>query len=146
MSRRERMDHIAILKKKWLEKILDKRKTIESRWYTTRRAPWNTIVQSDILYFKTTGELVTATATVGRVFQFMLSEKSPKDILLKYWKEIGIAKEEIVPWSKELQKKKYCILIELKNPKSIPAFNINKKGYGNMNAWICIDDVKRIIL
>jgi len=41
--------------------------------------------------------------------------------------------------------KKYCILIFLKNPVIIKPFKINKKGYGSMSAWICInkiDDIK----
>ena len=29
-----------------------RRKTIESRWYQTRRAPWNGIAAGDVVYFR----------------------------------------------------------------------------------------------
>lgn len=39
------MHHLAILKKSWplIPKILNKQKTIESRWYKVKCAPWNKI-------------------------------------------------------------------------------------------------------
>ncbi|MEI7477466.1 MAG: hypothetical protein WCJ81_02865 [bacterium] len=39
------MDHVAIMKKsrKLIPKIVSGEKTIESRWYQTKRAPWNTV-------------------------------------------------------------------------------------------------------
>jgi len=48
------MNHIAIMRKSWglAEKILTGEKTIESRWYETRRAPWGKIKKGDIVYLK----------------------------------------------------------------------------------------------
>jgi hypothetical protein len=42
--------------------------------------------------------------------------------------------------------KKYCILIFLTSVKHIDPFKINKKGYGNMSAWISVKNIKEIIL
>lgn len=52
------MHHVAIMKPSWklIPKILSGEKTIESRWYQTRRAPWNGIAAGDVVYFKDSGE------------------------------------------------------------------------------------------
>jgi len=43
------MDHVAIMTPSWklIPKILDGKKTIESCWYQTRRAPWGKIAIGD---------------------------------------------------------------------------------------------------
>ena len=133
------MHHLAILKKEYnfLDLILKSKKTIESRWYQTKRTPYNRIKPGDIIFFKESGQPVSAKAEVSKVLQFDLKQTKVKDILNKYGKQIGIN------YSKELNKN-YAILIFLKNPKTIPKFNINKSGYGNMSAWITIKNIKKI--
>jgi len=72
------MHHLAIMKKsmKLLPKIISGEKTIESRWYTTRRAPWNRITANDTVYFKNTGEPVIVSARVAKViFHENLNQK-----------------------------------------------------------------------
>jgi len=66
------MEHVAILKKSWgfTKKILDGRKTVESRWYTTKKAPWDCIKEGDIVYFKDSGEPVTIKTTVAKVERY----------------------------------------------------------------------------
>ncbi|MBI3413268.1 MAG: hypothetical protein HY051_04265, partial [Candidatus Aenigmarchaeota archaeon] len=66
------MYHVAIMKKSWglTEKILDRRKTIESRWYKHRRTPWNKIKKGDTVYFKNSGEPVSIKTRVKKVMQF----------------------------------------------------------------------------
>lgn len=51
------MHHIAIMNGPWnlIPKILSGEKTIESRWYRTRRAPWGGIRAGDTVYFKDSG-------------------------------------------------------------------------------------------
>jgi hypothetical protein len=44
----------------------------------------------------------------------------------------------------DLADKKYCILIYIKNSKSIEPFEIDKTGYGAMCAWITINDIDTI--
>lgn len=66
------MNHIAIMKKSWelIPKIISGEKTIESRWYKNRIAPWDRISEGDTVYFKDSGEPVSAVATVSKVLQF----------------------------------------------------------------------------
>ncbi len=76
-------------------------------------------------------------ATVEKVLTFEnLTPDKIDELLHTYGKEDGI-KEKDIPIFKELFKdKKYCLLIYLKDVKPIQPFEINKKGFGAMAAWI----------
>jgi len=143
------MDHVAIMKKSWglIEKILNGQKKIESRWYSTRRKPWDNIIKGETVYFKDSGELIKINAEVSRVVQFSdLTPKRVKKILDEYGKEDGLEKDKIPDFFEIFKDKKYCILIYIKNPKKIKPFGINKKGFGNMSAWITVNNIKDILI
>ncbi|MDB4984456.1 MAG: hypothetical protein JWM20_635 [Patescibacteria group bacterium] len=139
------MHHVAIMNKKWklIPKILSGEKTIESRWYVTRRSPWNAISAGDTVYFKDAGERVTAKADVEDVLQFEnYSEKELRAILKKYGARICFSSlETAFDWCAG---KKYCILVFLKNPKSITPFGIDKTGFGNACAWIAVKNISQL--
>ncbi|MBW3013017.1 hypothetical protein KY340_02320 [Candidatus Woesearchaeota archaeon] len=139
------MEHLAIMKKSWklIPKILTGEKKIESRWYMAKYAPWNRIKSGETIYFKDSGEKLTAKATIEKVLQFEnLNEAKVKVLLDKYAADLGIknAPEDL----KFLKNKKYCILIFLKNAQKIEPFNINKTGFGNACAWICADSIETL--
>jgi ASC-1-like (ASCH) protein len=140
------MHHIAIMNKSWnlIPKIVSGQKTIESRWYQTRRAPWNAIREGDIIYFKNSGELVTARATVSKVLQFnLLNINHIKDIVKKYGKDICIVNPDPHTWGNTLPK--YCILMHLKDAYYVDVpFRIDKTGFGAGAAWLCVEDVGAI--
>jgi ASC-1-like (ASCH) protein len=141
------MDHVAVMKKSWglTEKIVTGQKTLESRWYKTRRLPWDKIKPGDDVYFKDSGGPVRVKAKVRKVLQFDgLSPAKTKRILSKYGKaDLGAA--GIMPEIREyVSGKNYCILVFLTGAKKIKPFEINKKGYGAMSAWITVDDIKKI--
>ncbi|TSD03460.1 MAG: hypothetical protein Athens071416_141 [Parcubacteria group bacterium Athens0714_16] len=141
------MVHIAIMKKSWgfVPKILSGEKTIESRWYQTRRVPWGVITSDDVVYFKNSGEPITVQVVVSSCIQF--SDLTPikiTKILNKYHKEIGILKKEKDDFFEKIKDKKYCILVFIKKPKKIKPFEINKKGFGMMSAWISVDDINML--
>ena len=138
------MHHIAILdkKRKLLQKIISKEKTIESRWYQTKRTPWNNIKSGDIIYFKDCGESITVKAQVSNVLFFDdLNKEKVLSITKKYGKAICLETLEYIDY---YIKKKYGILMFLENVKTIKPFNINKSGFGNACAWITIKDIKKI--
>jgi len=140
------MDHLAIMKKSWrlLPKILSGEKTIESRWYKNRVSPWGKIEKEEIIYFKDSGDMVTVKAEVSNVLQFSgLNPAKIKEILTRYGEQDGIG-EEISKYYKMFKDKNYCLLIFLKNPKKITPFDINKRGFGLMSAWIAVDNINRI--
>ena len=141
------MDHVAILSKRWnlLDKIIAGEKTVESRWYKFRRAPWNKIVVGDVVYFKETAKLISAKAVVDKVLQFSdLNAVKIKEILDNYAVEIGIPFDKISSFAEGVKGKKYCILVFLKNVEKIQPFEINKRGFGLMSAWLCVEDIEKI--
>lgn len=140
------MDHLAIMKKSWrlLPKILSGEKTIESRWYKNKVSPWGKIKKGEIVYFKNSGELVTMTSEVSDILQFSdLTPVKVREILVKYGERSGVG-EKINEYYKMFKGKNYCLLIFLKNPKRITPFDVDKKGFGLMSAWIAIDDINQI--
>ena len=139
------MEHIAILNKSWkfLESILSGEKTIESRWYKTKRAPYSQIGSGETVYFKNSGEPVTAKAKVEKVLEFSnLNPEIVDEILKTYGDAIGICKKDIPKFREQFKDKKYCILMFLKNSEKINSFEIDKKGYGLMSAWMCVDNIR----
>lgn len=141
------MDHLAIMKKSWklLPKILNGEKTIESRWYKNKVSPWGKIKKGDNVYFKDSGEPVTAMVEVSDVLEF--SELNPsivKEILVKYGKQDGIEEKDINNYYEMFKDKNYCLLIFLKKPKRVAPFEINKKGFGLMSAWITVNNISQI--
>lgn len=136
------MDHVAIMNKQWhlIPKILNGEKTIESRWYKTKRAPWENITKGDTIYFKNSGEPVTAQATVDRALFFNLHRTPAKEIITKYGNAICLH-DTSGTWAKD---KNYCILVFLKEPRPVKPFTIDKTGYGNANAWLCVENINTI--
>lgn len=141
------MDHIAIMNKRkgLISKILTGDKTIESRWYVNRISPWNKIEKGETVWFKDSGEKVTAKATVYRVLQFdgLFSQKI-MEILKTYGKEIGFKKNQHQKFINESKNKNYCILVFLKYPRLVRPFAINKAGFGVSSAWISLPNIKTI--
>ena len=141
------MHHIAIMRKSWklTEKILSGKKKIESRWYMNRSAPWNKICAGEKIFFKDSGEPVSIQADVEKVLQFEnLTPEKVKEILREYGGEGKICVSNSQETFERNKSKKYCMLIFLKKPRAIEPFEINKKGFGIMSAWICVDNVEKI--
>lgn len=131
------MDHVAIMYKPWnlIEKILSGEKTIESRWYLSKRMPWDRVHAGEVIYFRNAGEPVIARATVARVEQ--LSNLTPakcEELVNQNLEELGAAdiKSDLL---KKVQNKKYCILIHLSDPVRLTPFEVDKSGVSPMVAW-----------
>jgi len=140
------MEHLAIMKKSWnlIPKILSREKTIESRWYKNKSPPWNKIQKGERVYFKNSGEPVTLKAEIEKIMQISnLTPNKVQEILDRYAEDDGIMQEKN-KFFKIFQNKNYCILIFLKNPQKIEPFEINKKGFGLMSAWISVDNINMI--
>lgn len=133
------MQHLAIMRKSWnlLPKILSGEKTIESRWYKNKYAPWDKIKKKDIVYFKNSGKPVFVEAKVADVLQFSsLNPEKVKKILAEYGSRDGIFKNEMNKYYEMFKNKNYCLLVFLKNPKSIKQFDVDKKRF---RRYVCLD-------
>lgn len=143
------MHHVAIMRKDWglTEKILSGKKSIESRWYKNKSRPWDSISIGDTVFFKDSGSPVTLKATVRKVIQYCnLTPHMVRKILDKYAKRDGIDQKDVQKFYGLFKDKKYCLLIFLQDPVSVRPFNITKKGFGAMSAWITVDNIKQIVL
>ena len=141
------MDHVAIMQKSWgvTEKIATCQKTIESRWYNVRYAPWGRISPGDNIYFKNSGEPVTIQAKISRVINFSdLTPEKVQTILEDYNKELGLDESDILRFFEMFKHKRYCILIYLKHAQRIPPFEISKQGFGAMSSWISVESIAQI--
>lgn len=135
------------MKKSWglTGKILDGRKTIESRWYASRRAPWGRIKKGDTVYFKNSGEPVTVRAAVRGVLQFSgLSPAKVKKILGEYGERDGIERGEKRFFYGLFRNKKYCVLVFLGKIGRVRPFRIDKSGFGAMSSWISVGSIEKI--
>ena len=141
------MEHLAIMRKSWglIGKILTGKKKIESRWYSTKYPPFDRIKKGDLVYFKDSGEPVTIKVEVSDVKQFSnLNPEIVKSILDEYSESDGIENSEVNKFFQMFKNKKYCVLVFLKNPVSVKPFKVNKKGYGIISSWICIENIDDI--
>jgi len=135
------------MRKSWglLPKILTGEKTIESRWYKNKCSPWGKIKRGDVVYFKNSGEPVTIKAEVSKIIQYLdLTSAKVRWTLQKYGTKDGLGIDEIDKYYQRFKDRKYCLLVFLKNPQKIKPFEIDKTDYGNMAAWIAIDDVNKL--
>ena len=145
------MHHIAIMKKEWglTAKILSGEKRVETRWYMTRRSPWNRVRPGDTIWFMEAG-YVRAKTSVGKVEQFKIrNEQERKAVLDRLGKyDVGPVSGRI--W-KQIEKytkgKKYCIAVWLERPEKVARpFRISKKGYGAMSAWLVVDNISKLMI
>jgi hypothetical protein len=142
------MDHIAIMNKSWklIDKIVSGEKRIESRWYHSRSAPWDRIKAGEIVYFKDAGCPVTAKATVSKVLQYAdLTEEKAREITDRYGGSggLGLSSKGLFEWAR---KKRYCILIFLKDATPVKPFEIDKTGFGNACAWMCVEKISEVMI
>lgn len=140
------MDHIAIMNPRWklIPKILAGVKTIESRWYQTRRTPWDRISAGDTVYFKDAGKPVTARAVVAEALQFELASLADaRRIVQEYGQDICLVNPDPTAWG---GLPRYCVLVRLSQPEAIAPFAIDKTGIGSAAAWISLPDVNLITL
>lgn len=83
------MEHLAIMKKGYIEKILSGEKSIESRFSMNRITPFHRITTGDKVYLQETGKSVTASFTAGEVLYFSdLDEERISEIKAKYGHQI----------------------------------------------------------
>ncbi len=141
------MEHLAIMKKSWglIDKILNGEKTIESRWYMNKSAPWNKIEKGDVVYFKDAGEPVVAKAEVDRVEQYSnLTSNNVRGVLDKYGQKDGLGVEDLPKFYELFKNKRYCILIFLRNAEKVKPFKINKTGFGIGSAWLVVENINKL--
>lgn len=107
-------NHLAILKKQYLDAILSGRKTIESRLYQTRQKWLSQVNAGDKIFLKVSSGPVVATAMVDKVKYYEnltaeriweIQKQYNRQILgdEQYWREKMNSKFGILIWPKDVQ-------------------------------------------
>ena len=126
--------HLAILKRPYLEAILEGPKTIETRFTKTKCAPFGRVSAGDILFLKESGGPVCATAKVQTVENFgNLTIQQIVEIKQRYNHQI-LGSEEY--W----QSKSDCgfgVLAWLEDVEQIKPVRISKKDW---RAWVVLTE------
>ena len=124
--------HLAILKKHYLDAIVDGRKPIESRFTKTNRVPFGRIQAGDKIFLKQSSGPVRAIAIVKRIKQFSdLTVQRITKLKEKYNHEILGADEY---WQIKADCK-YGVLVWLRDIETIEPTWINKK---DRRAWVLL--------
>jgi hypothetical protein len=126
--------HLVILKKPYLDMILEGRKRIELRLYKTRHPAFGRVFAGDKLFLKISSGPVCATAIVGAVKNFEnLTPGRILDLKKQYNHDIGGGDEH---WQSKMDCE-YCLLVWLKDVKTIEPVRISKKDW---RAWVVLTE------
>ena len=127
-------NHLVILKKRYLDAILDGRKKIESRFMQTKRHGFGRVLPGDKLFLKVSSGEVCATATAAAVKNF---ENLTPEGVIKIKRQYN---HHIIGGDEYWQSKRDCrfgFLVWLKDVKTIEPMRINKKDW---RAWVVLTE------
>jgi len=126
--------HLVILKKPYLEAILEGYKTIESRFGKTRQAYFGQVLAGDKLFLKQSSGPVCATATVAAVKT--IENLTPQKII-----ELKERYNQLIRGSNEYWRSradcKFGVLVWLKDVRAIEPVRICKKDW---RAWVVLTE------
>ncbi len=126
--------HLVILKKPYLEAILDGSKTIESRFTKTKRPHFGRVLPGDKLFLKVSSGPVCAVATVAAVKNF--ENLTPGQIIKlkqRYNHYIGGSKRY---WRSNADRR-FGFLVWLEDVRPIEPVRIGKKDW---RAWVILTE------
>jgi ASC-1-like (ASCH) protein len=124
--------HLAILKKPYLDAIVQGRKTVESRFYRTRHKWLSQISAGDKLFLKASAGPVMATAIVAAVKGF--DNLTPRQIAeLKKRYNQHVAGDDLF-WQEKMNSK-FGVLVWLKDVRRIAPKMITKADW---RAWVVL--------
>jgi hypothetical protein len=141
------MDHAAFMKKSWglVPKVVTGEKTCEGRWYKSRRAPWNKSKPGDTLYFKNGAEPISLKVTITKVFQYKVENNKQAMEIMKTHVRDDLGTNQIPADIKNyIVNKNYSMFLYFNNVKKVKPFEIDKKGFGAMTAWISLPNIETI--
>jgi ASC-1-like (ASCH) protein len=126
--------HLAILKKPYLDAILEGRKPVESRFTITKRSPFGQIFRGDKVFLKQSSGPVCATAVVSAVKSFPnLTPEKVFDIKAQY-NHLILGSDE--HWQ-HFSQCNFGLLIWLNDIKLIEPVMISKKDW---RAWVVLNN------
>ena len=140
------MDHIVFLdkKSKELENILLMKKDVIVRGATGRKLPYGRVSIGDILYLvNNNGEgLIKAKCTVKSVlFTDKLTTDESNDLYDSY-KERSLLDKRT---EKRFRGKRYLTIMEINNVVVLDNQPFDKTDFMNMDDWLLVEDIKKVL-
>lgn len=141
------MDHVVYLdaKSNELANIISQKKTMILRGATGRKLPYNRVFVNDTLYFiNNNGDgFICAKATVKSVINSeKLSVEASNNLINDNQNKLLFTQDQLKKWSG----KRYLVLIEITKVTELTPFNINKQNFGNMDDWLLVEDIQKVVL
>lgn len=126
--------HLVILKKPYLDWIIEGKKTIESRFTKTRREPFGRIGIGDKLFLKESSGFVCATAEVSAVESFENVTQEIMQAIKKKYNSAILGSDEY--WESKMDCK-YGVLVWVRDVRKMRPVRINKKDW---RAWVVLSE------
>jgi len=139
------MDHLAILNKHFLDKIISGEKTVESRWSKYKIVPFGKVSRGDTIYFKYSGGTVVGRSKVIELTSFIRKrdEVTVDKFVINNRQALGLENKIVARKFLETNKERnYVTFIGLDKFEHIKDFKINKEGHGVRSSWIVVDDIE----
>ena len=124
--------HLAIFVEPYLQFILDGKKTVESRFSVTRRAPYNQVDKGDVILLKKSGGPITGIGKISMTWSYELDPSSWENIRSEF--KQALCAEDPSFW-KEREKASYATLMRLSHVRSIEPFEIKKQ---DRRGWVVL--------
>lgn len=126
--------HLVILKKYYLDKILDGSKSIELRLTKTAVPPFNSIAIGDKLFLKKSSGPVCAVAKVSAFTEFKNLTPAKIARLKTEFNDKILGEDEYWKFKSD---SKFAVLVWMKNVRKIKPVRINKKDW---RAWVVLTE------
>lgn len=139
------MDHIVYTDKKAdeLQKLLAGGKTMIVRGAAGRKLPYGRVQPQDRLFFiQNDGNgLVTACGIVNSVLNSeALNEVRSRALLNVHRTKLSLTAEQFQRW----ERKRYLVLIQVREVRLIGPFHIDRTAYGNMDDWLPVGEIESV--
>lgn len=140
------MDHVVYLDAKAgeMEKILSGEKSMIIRGAAGRKMPYGRVNPGDMLYLINNNAEGVVKAR-ARVSQVLNSEKMTKDesitLVEQNQGKLNLIPAQIKRWAG----KRYLVLIDVSDVEAVTPFSIDKSEYGNMDDWLPVENIKRVM-
>lgn len=141
------MEHVVYLdaKAKELENLLAGRKKMILRGAAGRKMPYGRVWVGDVLYFinNNSDGMVRAKGIVKSVINSEpLSPAESEKLIDCYQDKLQLTEAQLKRWAG----KRFLVLIEVEDVQALEAFKINKSQYGNMDDWLPVEDIKKVMI
>jgi hypothetical protein len=124
--------HLAILVNPYLQLLLDGQKTVESRFSTNRRAPYNQIQNGDVVLLKHSGGPITGIGLVVETTFYQLTPEVLRGIREQFADELAISDPSF--WL-DRERASFATLLRLSQVRTIPPIPYLKR---DQRAWVIL--------